>query len=351
MSLDQKSKILCVEDEKDIRDNIVEILRDEGFEVFEADNGKRGFESFMQNKPDLVISDIMMPEVDGYALLQMIRESKNTRNNNVPFIFLTALGQKDNLVKGVSMSANDYLVKPIDFDVMIAKVKEKIANFSKVQEVNNRNIKNIKNQVSVLLPGEVFAYLDVISQITSVLKEEPYGPFPHRRYGEDLDKVYLNALKLRTAINNALDQDVIESRINTDEEVISVIGFFNDFISSLNDKLKSRINFEQPFEPESLPRVKIDRLVLLEALKKVLVGMLKSDPKASVTVSVMMDHKDNMVLIFYLNSDQKNIDLHANIDESQISKVLDKQTCRFEIVENRDLTTCLIIPSYRLIQQ
>ena len=114
---DRKIKILCVEDEKEIRENIAEILRDEGFEVFEAENGKKGYESFVQNKPDLVVSDIMMPEIDGYSLLKMIREGKSIRNNNIPFIFLSALGQKENIMKGVDLLANDYLIKPVDFDL------------------------------------------------------------------------------------------------------------------------------------------------------------------------------------------------------------------------------------------
>ena len=98
MSEEIKAKILCVEDEQDIRENIADILRDEGFEVFEAKNGKEGFDSFLKNKPHLVISDIMMPEVDGYGLLKLVREDKTSRNSTVPFIFLTALGQKDNVI-------------------------------------------------------------------------------------------------------------------------------------------------------------------------------------------------------------------------------------------------------------
>ena len=187
MAEDRKIKILCAEDEQEIRENIAEILRDEGFEVFEAENGKYAFESFMQNKPDIVVSDIMMPEVDGYALLHMIREAKNIRNNNVPFIFLTALGQKESVIKGVNLSANDYLVKPIDFDLMIAKIKEKTANALKIQDTHNRNIKNIKSQVSIVLPNELFAYLDIVTHVSEALQNEPYGPLPHRRYLEDIN--------------------------------------------------------------------------------------------------------------------------------------------------------------------
>ncbi len=345
----KKIKVLCVEDEQDIRENIAEILRDEGFEVFEADNGKRGFESFMQNKPDLVVSDIMMPEVDGYALLQLIRESKNIRNNTVPFIFLTALGQKDNVIKGVGLSANDYLIKPIDFELMIAKVKEKTTNALKVQEGHDRNIKNIKSQVATILPSELFSYLDVISQTASILKEEPYGHFPHRRYGEDLDKIYIHAMKLRSSITNSLDGGVIDNKLNADEEIISIIAFLEDFIGGLSEKFKKRITLERPFEFETMPHLKIDRLVLIDALRKIFAGMFKSDPEGMINITIMFDHLDQMVVIFYLKSEIQNVDLKTNCDAAQISKILDKQTCRFEIVEAKENTAMLVIPAHRLI--
>jgi CheY-like chemotaxis protein len=349
MTEERKIKILCVEDEQDIRENIVEILRDEGFEVFAADNGKHGFESFMQNKPDLVMSDIMMPEVDGYGLLQLIRESKNIRNNTVPFIFLTALGQKDNVIKGVGLSANDYLVKPIDFELMIAKVKEKTANALKVQEGHDRNIKNIKSQVAMILPSELFSYLDIISQTASILKEEPYGPFPHRRYGEDLDKIYIHAMKLRSSITNSLDGGVIDNKLNADEEIISIITFLEEFIGGLSEKFKKRITLERPFEFEALPHLKIDRLVLIDALRKIFAGMFKSDPEGIINITIMFDHLDQMVVIFYLKSEIQNVDLKTNCDVPQISKILDKQNCRFEIAEGKENTTVLIIPTHRLI--
>jgi CheY-like chemotaxis protein len=350
MNEDKKIKVLCVEDEQDIRENIAEILRDEGFEVFEAGNGKEGFNVFLQNKPDLVVSDIMMPELDGYGLLQLIRESKNIRNNNVPFIFLTALGQKQDVIKGVDLSANDYLIKPIDFDLMIAKVKEKTANALKVQEAYNRNIKNLKNQVSVVLSSDLLSYLDVVTQVSSALKQEPYGPFPHRHYLEDIEKIYLNATKIRSAIFNSLDENVIDQKLNAEEEVFTITGFIEDFIRDLSDKFKNRIEFEKPFESESLPHLKIDRLVLLDALRKIFAGLFKSDPEGVVSVSVIFDHLDQMVLIFYLKSKSGKLNLGSNLDESQIGKILDKQNCRFEVVDHKENTAILTVPSYRLIK-
>ena len=192
---DQKIKILCVEDEIDIRSNISDILRDEGYEVVEAENGYHAYELFIEHRPDLIISDIMMPKLDGFGLLKMVRDTTGLKNSAIPFIFLTALGQKENVLKGVNLSANDYLVKPIDFDLLIAKVKEKTENSKRIDDVHQGQISNLKNQISVMLPKDVFNYLDVITEISGNLKNEPYGPLPHRSYLEEIKKIYDQLLR------------------------------------------------------------------------------------------------------------------------------------------------------------
>jgi CheY-like chemotaxis protein len=201
---------LCVEDEIDIRSNISDILRDEGYEVIEAGNGYEGFELFLNERPDLIISDIMMPELDGFGLLKFVRDAEGFKNSTIPFIFLTALGQKDNVIKGVNLTANDYLVKPIDFDLLIAKVKEKTTNYLRIESFHQGQINNIKNQISLILPKDSLNYLDVITEIAGKLKDEPYGSFPHRLYLDEIKKIYLNSLNLRTTIHNYLDKDVVD---------------------------------------------------------------------------------------------------------------------------------------------
>ena len=270
---EQKIKVLCAEDESEIRETIAEILRDEGFEVFEAKNGKEAFEMYVAHKPNVVISDIMMPEVDGYALLKLVRESRD-KNNNVPFIFLSALGQKENIVKGVNLSANDYLVKPIDFEILIAKVREKAQSAIKLQKAHEVGIKNIKTQISTILPSEVASYLDGITQLSQILKEEPYGPLPHRRYLEGLNKIYFDSIKLKSAITNALDHSVIESRLNASEEIFSLCDFIEHAIANLPEKIKSRVEFDRPYESEALPKVKMDKSVLIDIVKKIIAGII-----------------------------------------------------------------------------
>jgi DNA-binding response OmpR family regulator len=103
-----KYKLLCIEDEIDVRENVAEVLRMEGFEVLEAGDAEEGLKKFMSFKPDMVISDILMPRISGYALLGKIRELPKKYNPQVPFIFLSALGHKADIIKGTSLTANDY---------------------------------------------------------------------------------------------------------------------------------------------------------------------------------------------------------------------------------------------------
>src|SRR4051794_10360197 len=96
-----KKKILIIEDNTDIRENVVEILELAGFTVFEAENGKIGVELAMKNMPDVILCDIMMPELDGYGVLYLL--NKNAETSAIPFIFLTAKAEKVDLRKGMEM--------------------------------------------------------------------------------------------------------------------------------------------------------------------------------------------------------------------------------------------------------
>lgn len=113
--------ILCIDDEVDIRKLIVEELVDAGFNTLEAANGREGLDVILTKWPDIVICDITMPEMDGHELLAEI-QINHPESSNIPFIFLTALTDKENLLTGLKGGAADYLTKPIDFDVLMAKV-------------------------------------------------------------------------------------------------------------------------------------------------------------------------------------------------------------------------------------
>lgn len=104
--------VLVIDDNADIRDNVAEILELAGYTSLTAENGKKGIETALREKPDIIICDIMMPELDGYGVLHLLQKNKDTRN--IPFIFLTAKTERSDQRKGMEMGADDYVTKPFE---------------------------------------------------------------------------------------------------------------------------------------------------------------------------------------------------------------------------------------------
>lgn len=104
------TKILVIEDEEDVRANLLELLEAENFDTLEAKNGKIGVEVAREHKPDLIICDIMMPDLDGYGVLTALKSEPSTAI--IPLIFLTAKDTKADTRKGMNLGADDYLSKP-----------------------------------------------------------------------------------------------------------------------------------------------------------------------------------------------------------------------------------------------
>src|SRR5689334_24605851 len=104
-------RILVIEDQPVMRRNIQTILEMEGFDVAVAENGRKGVAAAQSAPPDLILCDVMMPELDGYGVLSALREDGKTAT--IPFIFLTAKGEKNDLRTGMNLGADDYLAKPV----------------------------------------------------------------------------------------------------------------------------------------------------------------------------------------------------------------------------------------------
>ena len=103
--------ILIIEDEPEMRRNLATILRLEKFHPVVAENGRAGVEAALNERPDLILCDVMMPELDGYGVLRELRAESATRAT--PFIFLTAKGEKPDIRSGMNLGADDYLTKPV----------------------------------------------------------------------------------------------------------------------------------------------------------------------------------------------------------------------------------------------
>ncbi|HAT86818.1 response regulator [Cohaesibacter gelatinilyticus] len=135
-------KILCVEDEQLILDDIADELEDNGYEVIKANNGKEAIEILKYDYVDLILSDVMMPLIDGYKLLELVRE-RLPQHDETPFIYLTAKSSREDEIRAKSLGVDDFIRKPIDYDLLLATLKARLARNRKIKETNESRLKKI----------------------------------------------------------------------------------------------------------------------------------------------------------------------------------------------------------------
>src|SRR5580765_4418384 len=117
-------RILVIEDEPEMRRNITTLLRYQEYETFEAENGRKGVAAARREKPDLILCDVMMPELDGYGVLAALRADPATAA--IPFIFLTAKGEKPDIRTGMNLGADDYLTKPVAKADLLGAIRSRL---------------------------------------------------------------------------------------------------------------------------------------------------------------------------------------------------------------------------------
>lgn len=137
-------KVLIIEDNDDIREGTAEVLELAGYHPITAKHGKVGVEMALLHQPDIILCDIMMPQLDGYGVLYLL--GKNTKTAHIPFIFITAKSERADMRKGMEMGADDYLTKPFD-DIELFKAIE--SRFKKKQQSGNFTPETGNNQVII----------------------------------------------------------------------------------------------------------------------------------------------------------------------------------------------------------
>jgi CheY-like chemotaxis protein len=124
-------KILVIEDNTEVRENLLEILELSGYEALGAENGKTGVQIAQNEAPDLILCDIMMPELDGYGVLHIL--SRQAKTADIPFIFLTAKAEKEDFRRGMALGADDYITKPFDNMALLQTVEARLAKSARLR--------------------------------------------------------------------------------------------------------------------------------------------------------------------------------------------------------------------------
>ncbi|MCC4213962.1 response regulator [Leeuwenhoekiella parthenopeia] len=140
-------KILFIEDDSVLRENTAELLELSDYEVVTATNGKTGIEMAIKHLPDIIICDIMMPEVDGYGVLEAV--SLNAETAHIPFIFLSAKTEHKEIRKGMDLGADDYLTKPFEEEELLSAIETRLAKAVAISSMFDRQSKKKETEDEV----------------------------------------------------------------------------------------------------------------------------------------------------------------------------------------------------------
>jgi DNA-binding response OmpR family regulator len=178
--------ILIIEDDTALRENTAELLELENYKVISAPNGKLGIDAARNHLPDIIVCDIMMPEVDGYGVLEAV--SLNPVTSHIPFIFLSAKTEHKEIRKGMDMGADDYLTKPFEEEELISAIESRLAKAAILSKLGRKkeSIGAVENDNPIRNLNELKNYFDDLGQVMKFDKGEIIF-----NEGENSNKIYL----------------------------------------------------------------------------------------------------------------------------------------------------------------
>lgn len=165
------AKIVFVEDEPELREDIAETLELAGHTVIQAANGALGLAAILAEKPDLTISDVAMPHMSGHDLLRVLREA-HPEFAGMPFVFLSALTSREDQIAGHRLGADNYLTKPVDFELMHMVIDAKLRQAEGLRRLSGAGtMTKTGNNADEIEAGEVYAMIETQMQALSRLLE------------------------------------------------------------------------------------------------------------------------------------------------------------------------------------
>ncbi|WP_041226144.1 hybrid sensor histidine kinase/response regulator [Crinalium epipsammum] len=163
-------KILVIEDEQSVREIILDILDAEGFDPIGAENGRIGVQTATEHLPDLIICDIMMPELDGRDVLLELRQQPAT--STIPFVFLSAKADRTDLRQGMELGADDYLTKPFTRSEILQTIQTRLEKKAAIEKESQKKLEELRNRISLSLPTELRSPLNKIISLSEVFIHE-----------------------------------------------------------------------------------------------------------------------------------------------------------------------------------
>jgi CRP-like cAMP-binding protein len=183
-------KILVIEDNAEVRENLVEILELSGYHVITAEDGKIGVEIALRDLPDLVLCDVMMPKLDGFGVLNIL--SKKSSTADIPFVFLTAKTEKSDFRRGMNLGADDYITKPFYKDELLAVIETRLRKSEQIRKKFDRTESGLSAFINEAKGYEELKKLSFERRVKHLKKREPIfeeGDYPRYLYFINSGKV------------------------------------------------------------------------------------------------------------------------------------------------------------------
>lgn len=205
-------KILLIEDNPNVLLNTTKMLQAEGYLVINANNGRDGLKIAQQTIPSLIICDIMMPEIDGYGVIKVLRE--NPATNAIPFIFLSAKSDKIDLRQGMELGSDDYLTKPFTRDELLGAINAQLKKQEIINNYYRQELDNLRENISKSLPHQLLFPAIEIMGLSDILVKNYHAMEAHevpdiakriRKAGRDMHemvKKFLLYAELESTDNN-----------------------------------------------------------------------------------------------------------------------------------------------------
>lgn len=211
-----KRKILVIEDDPDIREDLTRTLILSGYNAEFAENGIEGISKAKQIRPDLIISDIMMPEIDGFEVLKILQENPET--NTIPFMFLSAKSARNDIRDGMNLGADDFITKPYDIDELLEAVERRLKKKEVVDAKYNEKFEALSTSLRRSIPHEIRTPLNIILGLAEFLKKN-YDFTSHKDAIDMLANIHDSGKRLQRLFENYLYFANLEISTGHQEEI------------------------------------------------------------------------------------------------------------------------------------
>lgn len=194
-------KILVIENEELVRAGVLELLEAENFDAIGAENGRVGVQLAQDYLPDLILCDVMMPELDGYGVLNVLQQ--NAATATIPFIFLTAKATQSDLRQGMEQGADDYLTKPFTPEELLSAIATRLKKQQAVAKQSQQKLDNLRSSITLTLPHELLTPLNTMLCSSEILISEAHS-LDRKVISEMAEMLHTGAERLHRLIQNFL---------------------------------------------------------------------------------------------------------------------------------------------------